>query len=128
MYRPITTATIQVTSKITVESKYGINNPNSNKTTQKMIIVVTARWELLINICLWLPYLWLYSFQKYDMWVLPSHVVPQERTSLLNYNGENKEEYLREISGNLQSQERFKLAPKICNSEFPTGEISANKV
>ena len=76
------------------------------------------------------------------------YLVPHERRSTVNTNGESKEESLRRISGNLQSQRiyelapkgsnskvtagqsqrRYKLAPKGINSEVPTGEFCANKV
>ena len=42
--------------------------------------------------------------------------------------GGNKEESLRIISGNIQYQGRYNLAPKGINSEMPMGEFSANEV
>ena len=60
--------------------------------------------------------------------VFTIHLFPQERISLVKPKRGEKEEPLRRISGNLQSQGRSKLAPKVGNSKAPTGEFRANEV
>ena len=61
--------------------------------------------------------------------LLVINVVSQERRSLVNPKREkNKDEDLRGISGNIQSQGTSKLVPKGSSSEVPTGEFCANEV
>ena len=63
-----------------------------------------------------------------DQLVRQLYVFPQEGIIPVNPNGETKEESLRGISGNLQSQGRSKWAPKGSNYEVPKGEFCTTEV